>query len=152
MDLKELKEAAEKAGGDVWDLVPASDHHGPYVAGLAGDVCDFYTMSNPSLPSLRNGGESYPVPFAFADENAAFVALANPSAILSLISRVEALEEALKPSGETKAAYIGEFAFSVVVSDDDGEANYQNYTVPWTTIKEIMAAIRDRALSKITEA
>jgi len=46
------------------------------------------------------------------------------------------LLEALTPSAETKAAYMGEFVFWIV----DRTVN-----VPWITIKEIMRAIRDRA-------
>ena len=61
----------------------------------------------------------------------------------------DALAEALTPSAETKAAYIGEFAFNVdtVGIDEDGEPVdcTRRVTVPWTTIKEIMAAIRARA-------
>lgn len=57
--------------------------------------------------------------------------------------------EALTPSGETKAAYIGEFSFMIdeVVTSDDGDEveNRREVTVPWTTVKEIMAAIRARA-------
>jgi hypothetical protein len=74
-------------------------------------------------------------------------------AILSLINSHEALVDALTPSAETKAAYIGEFAFNVdtVGIDEDGEPVdcTRRVTVPWTTIKEIMDAIRTRALSAI---
>jgi hypothetical protein len=51
------------------------------------------------------------------------------------------LREALTPSAETKAAYIGEFKFTAY------EADEAFVTVPWTTIKEIMAAIMKRAES-----
>lgn len=60
--------------------------------------------------------------------------------------RIAVMEEALAPSGETKAAYMGEFKF------DEREFNFEDDTeitrsriVPWTTIKEIMAAILRRA-------
>ena len=92
----ELKKAAEAALADAWDLVPANEHHGPYVVGSAGDVADFYTMSNPNAPSVRNGGDSFPVPFNMADENAAFVAKANPSTILSLTEENERLSRAVR--------------------------------------------------------
>lgn len=60
------------------------------------------------------------------------------------------LREALTPSAETKAAYMGEFKFGVPMSYEDeeqgGMVEYMEFvTVPWTTIKEIMAAIRARA-------
>ncbi len=49
--------------------------------------------------------------------------------------------EALTPSGATKGAYIGGFTFGVVNGDDQRMV----VSVPWTTIKEIMKAIRARA-------
>jgi hypothetical protein len=64
--------------------------------------------------------------------------------------------EALTPSAETKAAYIGEFTIAVerIVNEDlepEDESDaapdpYEHIMVPWTTIKEIMAAIRARAM------
>jgi len=66
---------------------------------------------------------------------------------------VERLREALTPSGDTKAAYSGEFKFQVTQwrenEDPDAEEEMEEYladfTVPWTTIKEVMAAIAARA-------
>jgi hypothetical protein len=60
------------------------------------------------------------------------------------------LVEALTPSGDTKAAYHGEFSFSETSQfwDDvteEWETHTKNTLVPWTTIKEIMAGIRARA-------
>jgi hypothetical protein len=64
-------------------------------------------------------------------------------------THTEALVEALTPSGDTKAAYSGEFMIDAPYQgyDEDGEPLEGTYrlTVPWTTIKEIMAAIRTRA-------
>lgn len=62
-------------------------------------------------------------------------------------ARAEAdrLIEALTPSAETKGAYIGEFSFPIHDTDEDGEEVLRKITVPWTTVKEIMAAIRKRA-------
>lgn len=75
-----------------------------------------------------------------------YAAPSNPAAILSLIEENKRMREALTPSAETKAAYIGEFRFSVLeYVDDDGTEYESEFTVPWTTIKEIMAAIRARA-------
>jgi hypothetical protein len=54
------------------------------------------------------------------------------------LAQVKALREALTPSAATKAAFIGEFKFA------GGEDGY-DVTVPWTTVKEIMAAILARA-------
>ncbi len=49
---------------------------------------------------------------------------------------LEAYREALTPSGETKATYMGEFHII--------QGN-RRIPVPWTTIKEIMHAIKRRA-------
>lgn len=57
----------------------------------------------------------------------------------------EALVEALTPSGDTKATYHGEFSFTIEDADEEGEPVSRKIYVPWTTVKEIMAAIRDRA-------
>ncbi len=53
--------------------------------------------------------------------------------------------EALTPSAETKAAYIGEFKFDLEVAHDPETWETMKVDVPWTTIKEIMSAIRARA-------
>ena len=58
---------------------------------------------------------------------------------------VERLREALTPSADTKAAYIGEFHFNVIDRDEDGEEVPRRVAVPWDTTKEIMAAIAARA-------
>lgn len=63
-------------------------------------------------------------------------------------AEVERLREALTPSGATKAAYMGEFTFFERYIDDNGEFTVERRverTVPWTTIKDIMAAISKRA-------
>lgn len=69
--------------------------------------------------------------------------------LLAEVERLRAktyrLQEALTPSADTKAAYIGEFSHRVRSMSDDGEEQYFDAAVPWTTIKEIMAAIRARA-------
>lgn len=62
-------------------------------------------------------------------------------------ARIEALEEALTPSGDTKAAYMGEFSVRLPDIGPDGEEYMRSINVPWTTIKAIMAAIRARALT-----
>ena len=57
-----------------------------------------------------------------------------------------AFEEALTPSGDTKAEYAGEFHISVYdAEDEDGNEIWRNVPVDWTTIKAIMAAIKARA-------
>lgn len=65
--------------------------------------------------------------------------------IEALEARCERLEEALEPIGDTKAAYMGEFAFTLTRIDECGDEYPEKVYVPWTTIKDIMAAIRARA-------
>jgi len=70
--------------------------------------------------------------------------------IRRLVAERAKLVEALTPSGDTKAAYHGEFSFSVTSQfwndvTEEWETHAQNTLVPWTNVKEIMAAIRARA-------
>jgi undecaprenyl pyrophosphate synthase len=66
-------------------------------------------------------------------------------AILTLKERVRRLEEALTPSGDTKAAYMGEFKFDTIAWDDEEECEVRSSIyVPWDTVKEIMKAILAR--------
>jgi hypothetical protein len=60
-------------------------------------------------------------------------------------AKVARLEGALTPSGETKAEYMGEFSIPFPIIDENGDEVMLRPNVPWTTIKEIMAAIRARA-------
>ena len=55
------------------------------------------------------------------------------------------LQEALTPSAETKAAYMHEFRMTIPDVGDDGAEYTRTVNIPWTTIKEIIAAIRNRA-------
>ncbi len=66
-------------------------------------------------------------------------------AIAHLQKKVSAFEEAVTPSGDTKYAYHGEFKFDQIAVDEDGEERSYPVYVPWTTVKEIMAAISVRA-------
>ena len=61
------------------------------------------------------------------------------------LARVEKLREALTPSGDTKATYMGEFSFMIADFDENGEEMDRKVYVPWDQIKEIMAAILARA-------
>lgn len=59
------------------------------------------------------------------------------------------LVKALTPSAETKAAYMSAFKFNLELHAHEGDEGLETYirevVVPWTTIKEIMTAIRKRA-------
>lgn len=77
-----------------------------------------------------------------------------PELLASLTAKdaeIAALTEALTPSGDTKAEYIGEFSFPVCHLDEDGEEVWHPTPVPWDTIKEIMAAISARAARALHE-
>lgn len=67
------------------------------------------------------------------------------NALPTLIEQHERMREALTPSGDTKAAYMGEFSFNLTQVDEFGDERSVKTYVPWTTIKEIMAAIRARS-------
>lgn len=75
------------------------------------------------------------------------------SANREMREQVEALTEALTPSGDTKAAYHGNFKFQVtqwreigdVGCEEEWEEYLADFAVPWTTVKEIMAAIKARS-------
>lgn len=86
---------------------------------------------------------------AFAGAGAAGVIPRNNTDVAAELARlrrrVMALEAALTPSTFTKQALIGEFRIPVTVYDDDGGETTTMVTVPWTTTKEIMAAIRELA-------
>jgi hypothetical protein len=71
--------------------------------------------------------------------------------IRDLRARVEALTAALTPNAETKASYMGEFSFKFPEFDEDGGEHMRSINVPWTTIKEIMKAIREEALPPVPE-
>jgi hypothetical protein len=78
-------------------------------------------------------------------ENAEGEAKAWESTAISRQNEAKALREALTPSEMTKAAYIGEFEFSIRDLGDDGNETHRAITIPWVSIKEIMAAILTRA-------
>lgn len=71
-----------------WEVVEATEHHGFYVtAEWGGTICDLYTMSNPSVPSTRNGGESYPIPhMQGSDEANARLIAASPDLLAALFT------------------------------------------------------------------
>ena len=60
-----------------------------------------------------------------------------------ILASHDALEEALTPSAGTKYALLGEFRQAV---------GSRKVTIEWTTIKEIMQAIRDHADALLKEA
>lgn len=77
VDMKALKEAAEKAGGREWFVDS----------------------------KLDDGTLSGMHPFTAEWHEARFIAIANPSTILSLIERCEELEGALRPFAEAISRY-----------------------------------------------
>jgi hypothetical protein len=82
-----------------YELVEATEHHGPYICTSWGTtVCDFYAMSNPSMPSVRNGGTSRPISFTDAAEHAAFMVKA-ANAHEELLDGLRKAEKALREEG-----------------------------------------------------
>lgn len=130
-ELTQLLELAKRATPGPWE-----SREGKYVVGgtvqfsehASGrpDVCEF---PRDAMGDLCDG----------AIDDAAFIA-ASRLALPELCREVLRLREALTPSAATKTAYIGEFSWS-----DDCYGGSVTRTVPWTTVKEIMAAIRKRA-------
>lgn len=61
-----------------WDVVEATENHGPYITTLYGTtVCDLYAMSDPQgLGALLHGNERKPISFTDADQNAVLIAAA----------------------------------------------------------------------------
>lgn len=85
-DIAKLKEAAEKATPGPWGASKTAFHKLP-------DAKNYVAISGGGLSICKmtgsEGMQAADVP------DAQFIALANPSTILSLIARMEALEEAL---------------------------------------------------------
>lgn len=115
-----------------------------YAEQFAHEVREKYS------PSYK---DHYALPFDAAPEftNTSFPDL-NEAHLKSKIEGLRAandnLREALTPSADTKAAYWGEFSFNIDDRDEDGEECSRKVGVPWTTVKEIMAAIVARATRK----
>jgi hypothetical protein len=101
-----------------WEYIPSTEHHGPYVTCLTGDICDCYTMSNPAAASVRNGGDSYPIHHQGkqADANAQRIVLAvnnfdalveelNSCAVMLTVAASDltnkSLDERIKATGES---------------------------------------------------
>jgi predicted nuclease with TOPRIM domain len=64
--------------------------------------------------------------------------------ITALEAKLREAEDAMTPSADTKAAYSGEFRMGITLRLKADE-EYRAVLIPWTTIKEIMAAIKARA-------
>jgi hypothetical protein len=114
------------------------------------------TLDLDKLEALAKAGITIPHGGLWRGAMDAYRSATYPPVVLALIARVRELEEdrkllieALTPSAETKAEYIGEFKFSQDVSDHEGGSYTQSYTVPWTAVKEIMAAILSRTNRRV---
>jgi len=105
-----------------------------------------------TLSAERGAFENYPMQSRIVSELWGAIM----SRLLSSSKAEVEMREALTPSGDTKAAYSGEFKFSITETfeDDDGDVveRSRDILVPWTTIKEIMAAIAARAALSPKEA
>ena len=62
--------------------------------------------------------------------------------------RANALEEAVTPSIYTKAAYMSEFTIDVNdLCCPNDEPDFRRLYIPWTSIKDVMIGIKNRARS-----
>lgn len=61
-----------------------------------------------------------------------------------------AYKNALSPSSETKAAYIGEIEWTRSNFDENGVEEVEILSLPWVEMKEFMALIRGYAKSIIS--
>ena len=135
---------ARRAACDILDLTPNASVPAELVERVARALCAA-RGENPAGEQVRFvDGAAHSVSFldiARHDARAAIAAIPPAGRVEELEQRLRALHEALTPSAETKAAYIGEFSFTI----EEGEYGSRIILVPWTTIKEIMAAIIGRA-------
>lgn len=133
-------------------LSPCDDmaSHGADMEANVGETCTEAASVIRSLTAERDEWKAEAEAHAFSldQEN---------KAAAQIEAERDALREALEPSGDTKAAYHGEFKFQVTQWREDDEGEQEEYladfVVPWTTVKEIMAAIKARsALSSLKGA
>lgn len=149
-----LEAAEAKATPGFWEAQATQrdgEDRGVCIIGLrlGDDDKPLYTPTNgivaAALPSPTEIDDN---DYERVEANAALIVALRNNA-LPIIREQQAeiarLREALTPSGHTKAAYIGEFSFAVEISHPRLGGEQRRVDVPWTTIKEIMAAIRERA-------
>lgn len=122
--------------------------------GKDGGVLSAYNQRSDGHPDLSMPEEQL---FALVRLINAYPALlsrleAAEAALQSAQAELKRTREALTPGADTKAAYIGEFQFPFSARNAQGEAVKWMPNVPWTTIKEIMAAIRAHADLQTPEA
>lgn len=138
MDMKEILAEAERNGAE----------NGRRAAAYKGPPLKFTFLGNnreATFPWLSHEEAAGTVRMLMRDQlDHEWICCMARDRILHLAQENDRLREALTASGETKAAYIGEFQFSREVLID-GESHVEKIDVPWDTIKQIMAAIRARA-------
>jgi hypothetical protein len=66
-------------------------------------------------------------------------------------AEVVRLREALTPSGDTKAAYIGEIKERIMQVDEFGDERWINHTISWDATKATMKMITDRAALRASD-
>lgn len=116
-----------------------SDWRARGVSGEDADAAASALLSQASqIEALRKERDEYRTEF-----------LKERTARMAAGSREALVINALTPNAETKAAYIGEFQFTITTMElDESDEPYEcqrMVQVPWTTIKEIMSAIRSRS-------
>lgn len=143
-----------------WDRAEKAEREASAWAKTSRDTFD-------ALCAMRNDiNEVVPLPSIESDllrgpENSVFCATVAEAVVGQLRALAaerdalkaenERLREALTPSGDTKAAYMGEFGFTITMSHPRLGEEHRRVDVPWTCIKEIMATIHDRAALQETD-
>jgi hypothetical protein len=103
-----------------YELVESTEHHGPYVCTSYGTtVCDFYAMSDPSAPSVRNGGASRPIHFTDAAEHAAFIVRA-VNAHGALVEALEAAHKRIANNIDNSAGILGKIEAALLLAKHGG--------------------------------
>lgn len=134
--------AAELVEMYQWQPIETAPKDGTYILVWGQDFDCAMTAQwslldiNPNTTTFEHGWTAYGVIFEGLTHWMPMPE--KPAALAQQQGEVERLREALTPSAATKAAYMGEFEFQSGAGI--------THCVPWSTIKEIMKAISDRAV------
>lgn len=100
MDLDELERLAKAATPGEWRVI--SDHP---VLAIGAAHSHYRVVQTANQNNVKRYGRSEPWHGIPSEANAAYIAAANPTTILSLITRLRDAEAALKPFADAAEAY-----------------------------------------------
>lgn len=116
-----------------WDYVEATEHHGDYITTAFGTtVCDFYAMSDPTAWSTANGGDSKPVPFTQAAENA--------KAVVKAVNAHDALVDVIRKALLFVESEVENREYACTVDNRETDPGYTDYIKPAEDIRDALAA------------